>query len=86
MVETARVVPLWGVEMGVHAERRALVQNFRRLAQRYDILRVSDTASKAASTAMVDEILATPGLSIEDRDAVLAAKDAYDGTFYFLSF
>ena len=51
MVETARVVPLWGVEMGVHAERRALVQKFRRLAQRYDVPRVSDTASKAAVTA-----------------------------------
>ena len=48
LVETARVVPLWGVEMGAQAERKALVQNFRRLAQRYDVPRVSDTASKAA--------------------------------------
>ena len=36
----------WRAEMGVHQERRGLVQQLRKIAKRYDVARASDTAGK----------------------------------------
>ena len=67
--------------MGVHQERRALVQRLRKLAKAYNATRVPDAAGKDAVASMVAEILGTPTLSPEDRAATLAAKQAYEQTW-----
>ena len=67
--------------MGVNQERRALVQQLRQIAQRYDIARVSDTAGRDAVVGMVGELLESPSMSAQDRAAILKAKRAYEATW-----
>ena len=67
--------------MVANQERRALVQQFRQLAVRYGVARVSDTAGKGVVMGMVDQLLAATSMSKKDRDATLKAKRAYEATW-----
>jgi len=57
------------------------VQRFRKIARRYDITRIPDSAGKDAVASMVEDILAAPTLTSDDRTEVLTIKEAYEGTW-----
>ena len=58
-----------------------MVQEFRRVAKKYGIHRVADTAGKDGVLAMVDAILAAPTLSDEDRAMVCTTRVGYEATW-----